>query len=181
VTRDGLVVAGAAFAAGVAVTGIVVLLGEAAKTYPPPVYDPTIRPVTTPIVTSRDMVRSPLTPTSPYPPSAAQAPSPNAKPPRLTPSRSVTLGPAVRQGKTTAGLSVWDRIAACESSGNWSINTGNGYYGGLQEDLNFWRSYGNPAYPRPDLAPKSAQIAAAVKARDGGRGYTPWPVCGRRA
>jgi len=74
---------------------------------------------------------------------------------------------------------VWDRIAWCESRWHWADNTGNGYYGGLQMDMNFWRSYGDPRYARPDLAPRSAQIIAATKARDGGRGYEPWPVCGR--
>jgi hypothetical protein len=112
-------------------------------------------------------------------------------------SESSTLSPAVQPPMfATAGQSVWDHIAACESSGNWQINTGNGYYGGLQEDMNFWRSY-SPwhivagklvlLYARPDLAPKEVQIAAAEWARDGdpkthkgGRGYTPWPVCGKR-
>jgi hypothetical protein len=77
---------------------------------------------------------------------------------------------------------VWDRIAACESGGNWAINTGNGYYGGLQMDMTFWRSYGGLAYAsRPDLASKAEQIVVAERARDSGRGYGPWPVCGSRA
>lgn len=90
---------------------------------------------------------------------------------------------------------VWDRIAACESGGNWSINTGNGYYGGLQMDMSFWWSYASRVTvvhedgstseelvaARPDLASKAEQIAAAERARDSGRGYRPWPVCGRRA
>jgi hypothetical protein len=75
---------------------------------------------------------------------------------------------------------VWYRLAKCESGGNWAINTGNGYYGGLQMDAQFWRSYGDPKYARPDLAPAEAQIAAATRARDGGRGYRPWPACARK-
>lgn len=76
---------------------------------------------------------------------------------------------------------VWDRLAACESGGNWSINTGNGYFGGLQMDMSFWRSYGGPEHaPRPDLASREAQIVVATRARDGGRGYHPWPTCARR-
>lgn len=78
--------------------------------------------------------------------------------------------------------SVWDRIAACESGGDWADNTGNGYYGGLQENLAFWRSYGGDEFAaRPDLASREQQIIVAERARDSGRGYGPWPVCERRA
>jgi hypothetical protein len=92
-----------------------------------------------------------------------------------------TRSPDVRSGEAAAsGPSVWDSLAWCESRGEWAINTGNSYYGGLQENLDFWRSYGNPRWARPDLAPKTEQIKAAVKARDGGRGYTPWPQCARK-
>lgn len=79
-----------------------------------------------------------------------------------------------------SGGSVWDDLAQCESHGNWSINTGNGYYGGLQMDMTFWNTYGNSAYARADLAPRGEQIAAATKARDSGRGYYPWPTCARK-
>lgn len=79
-----------------------------------------------------------------------------------------------------SGAGVWDRLAACESGGRWNINTGNGYYGGLQMDMSFWRSYGGGVAARPDLASREQQIAAATRARDGGRGYHPWPKCARR-
>ncbi|HET6479172.1 MAG TPA: transglycosylase family protein, partial [Actinoplanes sp.] len=56
----------------------------------------------------------------------------------------------------------WDAIAQCESSGNWKINTGNGYYGGLQFDLGTWTSNGGGKYaPRADLASRTQQIAVA--------------------
>ncbi len=42
---------------------------------------------------------------------------------------------------------MWDQLAQCESGGNWAINTGNGYYGGLQFNLNTWRAYGGTGYP----------------------------------
>jgi hypothetical protein len=87
---------------------------------------------------------------------------------------------AAATAPTYAGGSVWDDLAQCESHGNWAINTGNGYYGGLQMDMTFWETYGNPAYSRPDLAPRGEQIAAATKARDSGRGYHPWPTCARK-
>lgn len=80
--------------------------------------------------------------------------------------------------------SYWDHIAACESGGNWATNTGNGYYGGLQMDMEFWTTYGGLAFAaRPDLASREAQIVVATRARDGwgrypARGYSPWPNCG---
>lgn len=69
---------------------------------------------------------------------------------------------------------VWDRLAACESGGNWSINTGNGYYGGLQFSLPTWRSVGGTGYPHQ--ASKSEQIARAkiLQARSG---WGQWPAC----
>ena len=62
-----------------------------------------------------------------------------------------------------AGGSVWDRIAACESGGNWAANTGNGYYGGLQFNLGTWQSYGGTS--RPDLTSREYQISIAEKVR----------------
>ena len=59
----------------------------------------------------------------------------------------------------------WDGIANCESTNNWSINTGNGYYGGLQFDIGTWLSAGGGAYaPRADLATREQQIAVAENA-----------------
>jgi uncharacterized protein YabE (DUF348 family) len=72
----------------------------------------------------------------------------------------------------------WQGVANCESGGNWHINTGNGFYGGLQFDSGTWLAYGGGSYaPRADLASKDAQIAVATKLYDA-RGSSPWPVCG---
>ncbi|WP_455569960.1 LysM peptidoglycan-binding domain-containing protein [Streptomyces tricolor] len=76
---------------------------------------------------------------------------------------------------------VWDRIAQCESGGNWHINTGNGYYGGLQFSASTWRAYGGTAYaPTADQASRSAQIAVATKVQRA-QGWGAWPVCSARA
>jgi resuscitation-promoting factor RpfB len=77
------------------------------------------------------------------------------------------------------GSSAWDRIAACESGGNWAANTGNGYYGGLQFNLGTWQSYGGSG--RPDQNSREAQIAVAERVRAAEGGYGAWPVCGARA
>lgn len=82
---------------------------------------------------------------------------------------------------SAASVSTWDRVAACESGGNWHINTGNGYYGGLQFAASTWRSYGGGAYAsRADLASKGAQIAVAERVL-AAQGVGAWPVCGPRA
>jgi hypothetical protein len=71
----------------------------------------------------------------------------------------------------------WDRLAQCESGGNWAINTGNGYYGGLQFDVSTWNAYGGAAFAeRPDLATREQQITVA-EALYAKRGFQPWPAC----
>ena len=70
--------------------------------------------------------------------------------------------------------STWDSVAQCESSGNWSINTGNGYYGGLQFSQSTWNAYGGQEYAaRADLATKEQQIAIAEKTL-AGQGWGAW-------
>src|SRR5262245_14730302 len=70
----------------------------------------------------------------------------------------------------------WAGVAHCESSGNWAINTGNGYYGGLQFSLGTWRSYGGQGMPQAQPAWYQATIADRVRTRSG---LHHWPVCGR--
>jgi LysM repeat protein len=72
----------------------------------------------------------------------------------------------------------WNAIAACESGGNWSINTGNGFYGGLQFTQQTWLGYGGGQYaPSANLATPSQQIAVAQQVL-AGQGIGAWPVCG---
>jgi resuscitation-promoting factor RpfA len=73
----------------------------------------------------------------------------------------------------------WDRVAACESSGNWAINTGNGYHGGLQFAPSTWTGHGGGQYaPAANLATREQQIAIAEKVL-ANQGKGAWPVCGR--
>lgn len=119
-------------------------------------------------------------------------------------TRTTARPDSARKGRTTAALAgaallaplgllaatgnaaaadngVWDRIAQCESGGNWHINTGNGYYGGLQFSAGTWRAYGGTAYaPTADQASRSAQIAVAAKVQQA-QGWGAWPVCSTRA
>ncbi len=71
----------------------------------------------------------------------------------------------------------WDAVAQCESGGNWAINTGNGYYGGLQFTLGTWRSNGGTGSPHQASREEQIRVAENVL-RSQGRGA--WPVCGRR-
>ncbi|MFI1488367.1 transglycosylase family protein [Streptomyces sp. NPDC020747] len=92
------------------------------------------------------------------------------------------LGLLAATGNAAAADSgVWDRIAQCESGGNWHINTGNGYYGGLQFSAGTWRAYGGSAYASTaDKASKTQQIAVATKVQRG-QGWGAWPTCSSRA
>ncbi|NKZ12548.1 transglycosylase family protein [Mycolicibacterium septicum DSM 44393] len=73
----------------------------------------------------------------------------------------------------------WDTVARCESGGNWAINTGNGYHGGLQFSPSTWRSNGGGEYaPSAYMATKEQQIAVAERVL-AGQGKGAWPVCGR--
>jgi len=74
------------------------------------------------------------------------------------------------------GDTVFDRIAECESGGNWAANTGNGYYGGLQFSLSTWRAYGGSGYPHENS--REAQIAVAQRLVAAEGGYGAWPHCG---
>ena len=77
--------------------------------------------------------------------------------------------------------SVWDSVAACESGGNWSINTGNGYYGGLQFSSSTWKAYGGRRYAsQAHRASKATQIATAKRVL-AAQGPGAWGTCGKRA
>ncbi|MFI1167114.1 transglycosylase family protein [Streptomyces sp. NPDC020801] len=93
---------------------------------------------------------------------------------------AVAAAPLMAAGNASAATaSEWDAVAQCESGGNWSINTGNGFYGGLQFTNSTWAAYGGTAYAsRADLASKSQQIAVAEKVL-AGQGKGAWPVCGK--
>ncbi|MGO1974895.1 MAG: ubiquitin-like domain-containing protein [Propionibacteriaceae bacterium] len=77
-------------------------------------------------------------------------------------------GPAVPSG------SVWDDLAQCEAGGNWSINTGNGFYGGLQFTKQTWSAFGGSGMPHENS--REAQIAVGKKVQ-AGQGWGAWPAC----
>jgi hypothetical protein len=106
----------------------------------------------------------------PAPPAPAAVSVPQASPPAAAPVS--TAAPA------SSGGANWSAIAACESGGNWSANTGNGFYGGLQFTQQTWLGYGGGQYaPSANLATQAQQIAVAQRVL-AGQGIGAWPVCG---
>ena len=106
---------------------------------------------------------------------AASAPSAPAAPTAPTaPSAPVSAGNTSGAGLNLANAAMWDRIAKCESGGNWHINTGNGYYGGLQFNYATWLSAGGGDFAsRADLASREQQITVANRLY-AKRGLQPW-------
>jgi uncharacterized protein YabE (DUF348 family)/transposase len=101
----------------------------------------------------------------------------------VTPARPSVLRIGAKPGTTVPPVSngaAWDALAACEAGGNWAINTGNGFYGGVQFNQNTWERHGGLRYaPRADLATREEQLAIAevTQAR---QGWGAWPVCSVR-
>lgn len=98
---------------------------------------------------------------------------------RLAVAGAIAVGaPLALAGTASAAPeSTWDALAECESSGNWSINSGNGYSGGLQFSRSTWRAYGGEG--RAHQASRAEQIAVAERVLDG-QGWGAWPACARK-
>jgi hypothetical protein len=110
---------------------------------------------------------------------AAPLPTPNSALMEATIRRIATPRPAPAPGGDGVPVdgNVWDLLAQCESGGNWAINTGNGYYGGLQFSYSTWLGNGGGQFAEyAHLATREQQIAIAenLHAR---RGFQPWPAC----
>jgi resuscitation-promoting factor RpfA len=91
------------------------------------------------------------------------------------------VAPAPADAFSRSVGTVWDRVAGCESSGRWHINTGNGYYGGLQFSYRTWVGYHGRKYaPRADRATRAQQIEVARRVL-AVQGRNAWPVCGPEA
>ncbi|MDD9381828.1 peptidoglycan DD-metalloendopeptidase family protein [Streptomyces sp. ZAF1911] len=87
----------------------------------------------------------------------------------------------VAQPASAASVGTWDKVAQCESTNDWSINTGNGYYGGLQFSSSTWAEFGGRQYaPQANQATKAQQIAIAEKVL-ATQGPGAWPSCGKLA
>jgi len=102
----------------------------------------------------------------------------------ITPAREAVVRVGTKPGTEVPPVSngnIWDAIASCEAGGNWAINSGNGYYGGVQFDQGTWERNGGLRFaPRADLASRDEQITIAEVTRDR-QGWGAWPVCSGRA
>jgi resuscitation-promoting factor RpfA len=112
-----------------------------------------------------------------------RASKPTGRSTRRIAATSVTVAAAAAAPMITAGTAhaatdrTWNRLAQCESGGDWHINTGNGYYGGVQFSDSTWDSFGGERYAsRADLATRAQQIQIAEKVLDG-QGWGAWPAC----
>ena len=92
-------------------------------------------------------------------------------------AQAAEAAPAAKASSAEPARGVWDRLAECESGGNWSINTGNGYYGGLQFSLSSWRAVGGSGYPHEHS--RAEQINRAERLLDL-QGWGAWPTCSRK-
>jgi uncharacterized protein YabE (DUF348 family) len=101
----------------------------------------------------------------------------------LTPARDALLRVGAKPGTEVPPVSngtTWDALSRCEAGGNWAINSGNGFYGGVQFDQNTWERNGGLRYAqRADLASREEQIAIAEVTR-ARQGWGAWPVCSGR-
>lgn len=106
---------------------------------------------------------------------AVAAPAPAApKAATAAPRAQAAPKPAPAPAVASAGSGVWDQLAKCESGGNWAINTGNGYYGGLQFSLSSWKAVGGSGYPHQASRDEQISRAEMLKAR---QGWGAWPAC----
>ena len=98
----------------------------------------------------------------------------------LVEPKPATVRIGTKPGAPHVPHGVWDALAQCEATGNWAINTGNGYYGGLQFNQSTWERWGGLEYaPRADLATREEQIAIAKKTQ-AAQGWGAWPSCTSR-
>jgi LysM repeat protein len=111
-----------------------------------------------------------------------RAPEPPSHVGRMAVVGTALVGMSAPMGAALAAPdTAWDAVADCESSGNWAINTGNGYYGGLQFAQSTWEQFGGLAYaPRADLATRDQQITVAERTL-AVQGWNAWPVCSGKA
>lgn len=181
--------AGIAVVAGVSLTGLAPSAWAADEPQGPPPVEAVVAtekgpPVEAVVLAEQGPPAEALVAAEQAPPPAEQAPPPaeQAPPPaEQAPPPAEQAPPPPPEVIPPAEQHVWDRIAACESGGNWSMNSGNGYYGGLQFNRQTWQAYGGQRYAAlPHQASREQQILVAKQLRDARAGYGAWPACARK-
>jgi hypothetical protein len=110
-------------------------------------------------------------------PVRAPAPTPPTTAPPAPPVTAAPVAVAAPAGADPNDPATWDRLAQCESGGNWATNTGNGYYGGLQFSASTWRSVGGTGLPHQHSRETQIEMGKRLQAR---AGWGQWPACTRR-
>lgn len=103
-----------------------------------------------------------------------QAEAQASEAPAAAPAPASSYSYTPSSAPAVAGGSVWDSLAACESGGNWAINTGNGFYGGLQFTLASWQAVGGSGYPNQASREEQIMRGQMLQARGG---WGNWPAC----
>jgi hypothetical protein len=140
-----------------------------------PVEDPASTTTSAPTTTAAPTTTTPPTtqaPTTTAAPATTAPPTTQAPPPPPEPEPEPE--PAYGDPNDPA---TWDRLAQCEAGGNWHINSGNGYYGGLQFSLSSWQAVGGTGYPHEH--PRETQIEMGKRLHADG-GWAHWPSCSRQ-
>ena len=181
----------------VAATGSTTSTTAPTSTTGAPTTSPTGAPTTTAAEADADdagstTTQAPATPAAPttttthtHRSTTTAAPATTAAPttaPPTTAAPTTTAPPQPASGSSSEGYAyddprstqVWYDLAQCESGGNWSINTGNGYYGGLQFSLATWESVGGTGYPHEHPAATQIDMGRRLQAR---QGWGAWPHC----
>jgi hypothetical protein len=130
---------------------------------------PTTTTTVAPTTTAPPTTEAPAPPTTEAEVQAAAAPAP-------LPTTTTTRPPAPANGDPD-DPATWDKLAQCESGGNWSMNSGNGYYGGLQFSLASWQEVGGTGYPHQHTKAEQIKRGKLLQAR---YGWGQWPYCSRQ-
>jgi hypothetical protein len=131
-------------------------------------------PTTTAAPTTTSTTEAPPTTEAAAEVQAAAAPAPTTT--TAPPAPPTTAAPAPRAAGDPDDPATWERLAQCESGGNWSANTGNGYYGGLQFSLASWHDVGGTGYPHQASKAEQIERGRILQAR---YGWGQWPHCSR--
>ena len=148
---------------------------------PPPPTEPVTPPTDDAVEVAA--ASEPVATPAPEPATTQRASAP-AAPVRPAPAPTTTTAPPPPSSTTAAPSSAgdpndpatWDRLARCESGGRWSLNSGNGYYGGLQFSLATWRDVGGTGYPHEATREEQIKRGKMLQAR---YGWGQWPYCSR--
>jgi hypothetical protein len=128
-----------------------------------------------PILANLESLAEAVAPPTTAPPTTTTAPPPPPPPPPA-PAPAPVVQPVSSGGgyNDPNNPAAWDRLAQCESGGNWAANTGNGYYGGIQFSMSSWQAVGGTGYPNE--ASRETQIAMGQRLWNQG-GWSHWPAC----